>query len=370
MTAGILLAGGSSQRFGKNKLLEQLGAKSVIARSYENMVRSGCFDYILLVCPQGDEEVFRAQTSGAHIVVGGKDRTHSVLNALDALKQDTKTVAIHDGARPFAPPELFKMCVRSAREHGSGIAGYMCVDTLKYAHDEVITSTLDRTLVAQVQTPQAFDVELLRRAYEHAQEQGISGTDDAYLLELIGHNPRLVSWKGNNLKITYEEDMKQARTMLAPRIGHGYDVHAFAQNRQLVLGGVGIDHEFGLAGHSDADVLIHALMDALLGAAALGDIGSHFPDTDAAFLDIDSRKLLRHTAQLISKAGYSVGNVDCTLVLQKPKIAPHIPLMRKNIADDLGIDITCVNVAATTTERLGFEGRCEGVSAHAVCILV
>lgn len=153
------------------------------------------------------------------------------------------------------------------------------------------------------------------------------------------------------------------------RIGHGFDVHAFAEDRRLIIGGVDIPHDRGLLGHSDADVLLHAISDALLGAAALGDIGKHFPDTDARFKGIDSRKLLRHVAELLDARGWRVGNVDATIIAQAPKMAPHIATMREHIAVDLGIDADAVNVKATTTERLGFTGRQEGIAAEAVCLV-
>lgn len=154
------------------------------------------------------------------------------------------------------------------------------------------------------------------------------------------------------------------------RIGHGYDVHRLVAERKLILGGVDIPYEKGLLGHSDADVLLHAVSDALLGAAALGDIGKHFPDTDPAFKDADSRKLLRYVVKLINDKGYKVGNVDCTVIAQKPKLKDYIDTMRKNIADDCGVDVSCINVKATTEENLGFTGDGSGISAHAVCIIV
>ncbi len=154
------------------------------------------------------------------------------------------------------------------------------------------------------------------------------------------------------------------------RIGHGYDVHRLVENRKLILGGVDIPYEKGLLGHSDADVLLHAVCDALLGAAALGDIGKHFPDSDPTYKGIDSRKLLRYVINLIGKNGYSVGNIDCTVIAQQPKLKDYIDNMRQNIAEDCGVDISCVNVKATTEEKLGFTGDGSGISAHAVCILV
>ncbi len=370
MIAGILLGAGNSGRFGKNKLFEKLGAKSVIERSYENMRDSGCFDYIVVVCKDEDKSTYERMFADAVLVCGGKERSDSVFSALKSLKAGTNIVAIHDGARCFAQPELFRKCVESAQQFGSGIAGHMCTDTLKYASDSLITSTLDRNLVAQVQTPQVFDAKLITSAYEKVIKEKLFCTDDASVLELYGISPRLVDWKGQNMKITYEEDMQKVRGMLMPRIGHGYDVHAFAQGRDLILGGVKIEHDMGLLGHSDADVLLHAVMDALLGATAMGDIGKHFPDTDDAYKGISSLKLLKHTASIVKEAGYSLCNLDCTLVLQNPKVASYIEKMRQNIANTLEVDISLVNVKATTTEKLGFEGRSEGACAHAVCILM
>lgn len=154
------------------------------------------------------------------------------------------------------------------------------------------------------------------------------------------------------------------------RIGHGYDVHKFAQNRKCIIGGVDIPFELGLLGHSDADVLLHAICDALLGAAALGDIGKHFPDNEDAFLNIDSRLLLRKTVEFLKEQGYKIGNIDATVIAQKPKMAPYIEQMRKNIAEDCGIKTDCVNVKATTEEGLGFTGALQGISAHAVCVII
>ena len=230
--------------------------------------------------------------------------------------------------------------------------------------------TPERSTLRAVQTPQAFRAAELVRAYAAA---GLGETDDAAVYEKAGGCVYLFEGEGTNLKLTSPEDFYAAQAILGGgkmmRVGSGYDVHAFAEGRKLILGGVEISHEKGLAGHSDADVLIHAIMDALLGAAALGDIGKHFPDTDQAYKDIDSRKLLARVGELLAQHGYRIGNIDAVVIAQAPKLSPHISAMRQNIARSLGISEEGVSVKATTTEGLGFEGRKEGIAAQASVLI-
>jgi 2-C-methyl-D-erythritol 2,4-cyclodiphosphate synthase len=216
-----------------------------------------------------------------------------------------------------------------------------------------------------------FRYGLLRKAL--AQIDDDLATDEAAAVEALGLSPKLVPGNTSNFKVTFPDDLAIAAAILdkrsSMRIGQGFDVHAFAEGRKLIIGGVEIPYERGLLGHSDADVLLHAICDALLGAAALGDIGKHFPDTDPRYRGADSRSLLRHVAALVREQGYRVANVDATIVAQAPKMAPHIVSMVANIAADLGIAANSVNVKATTTERLGFTGRGEGIAAQAICLL-
>ena len=210
-------------------------------------------------------------------------------------------------------------------------------------------------------------------AMERALAEGWDFTDDCQLMEAAGHAVKLVAGLDTNLKLTTPEDIRLAQALMKERsdmrIGHGYDVHKLVEGRDLILGGVKIEYEKGLLGHSDADVLTHAVMDALLGAAALGDIGRHFPDTDPAYKGIDSTLLLRRTVELLHERGYKVGNVDITIALQRPKLRPYIDQMRERLAEVMGVEVGAVSVKATTTEKLGFEGRGEGVSAYAVVLL-
>ena len=302
------------------------------------------------------------------VVIGGEQRQDSVRACLD--RTDEGLVLIHDGARPFVTAQVIDRVIEEAYNQGACVPCVPVKDTVRQTENVKCTSsvTLERSSLFCVQTPQGFDTELIRRAYIKAEEDGFIGTDDGVLAERLGAGVAIAEGDYANIKITTREDLPRMETGDI-RIGSGYDVHHLTEGRKLVLGGVEIPFERGLLGHSDADVLLHALMDALLGAAALGDIGKHFPDTDEKYRGISSIRLLEKVKSLISDAGYTVGNTDITVIAQKPKIAAYIPAMRKNIADTLGIGIERVNVKGTTTENLGFVGRCEGIACEAVCVL-
>ena len=302
------------------------------------------------------------------VVIGGEQRQDSVRACLD--RTDEGLVLIHDGARPFVTAQVIDRVIEEAYNQGACVPCVPVKDTVRQTENVKCTSsvTLERSSLFCVQTPQGFDTELIRRAYIKAEEDGFIGTDDGVLAERLGAGVAIAEGDYANIKITTREDLPRMETGDI-RIGSGYDVHQLTEGRKLVLGGVEIPFERGLLGHSDADVLLHALMDALLGAAALGDIGKHFPDTDEKYRGISSIRLLEKVKSLISDAGYTVGNTDITVIAQKPKIAAYIPAMRKNIADTLGIGIERVNVKGTTTENLGFVGRCEGIACEAVCVL-
>ena len=302
------------------------------------------------------------------VVIGGEQRQDSVRACLD--RTDEGLVLIHDGARPFVTAQVIDRVIEEAYNQGACVPCVPVKDTVRQTENVKCTSsvTLERSSLFCVQTPQGFDTELIRRAYIKAEEDGFIGTDDGVLAERLGAGVAIAEGDYANIKITTREDLPRMETGDI-RIGSGYDVHQLTEGRKLVLGGVEIPFERGLLGHSDADVLLHALMDALLGAAALGDIGKHFPDTDEKYRGISSIRLLEKVKSLISDAGYTVGNTDITVIAQKPKIAAYRPAMRKNIADTLGIGIERVNVKGTTTENLGFVGRCEGIACEAVCVL-
>ena len=289
-------------------------------------------------------------------------------------------MAIHDGARPLVTADVIARTLESAQKFGSGVAAVALKDTVKRVdEDSVVVDTPPRDKLRAVQTPQTFEAGLIRKAHA-AYALGERATDDAALAERMGIAVHLTEGDVENIKLTTPEDMLLARQVILKRegqkeekpmmrIGHGYDVHRLVENRKLILCGVEIPYALGLLGHSDADVALHALMDALLGAAALGDIGRHFPDTDPAYKGADSGKLLDHVVALLEEKGYTVGNVDVTIICQRPKLKDYIEQMRENVARHLKVDIDCVNIKATTTEKLGFEGEGLGISSHAVACI-
>ena len=276
--------------------------------------------------------------------------------------------------------EVIARTLESAKKYGSGVAAVPLKDTVKRVNEGgVVVDTPPRDALRAVQTPQTFEAELIRRAHA-AYALGERATDDAALAERMGVKVRLTEGDVENIKLTTPEDMLLARQVIlrregqkeekpVVRIGHGYDVHRLTEDRKLILCGVEIPYTLGLLGHSDADVSLHALMDALLGAAALGDIGRHFPDTDPAYKGADSGKLLDHVVALLEEKGYAVGNVDVTIICQRPKLKDYIEQMRQNVARHLKVDADCVNIKATTTEKLGFEGEGLGISSHAVACI-
>ena len=376
-TVAVILAAGSGTRCGldKNKMFVRIGRYTVLERTLRAFEESGCFDRAVLVYRACDKDE-TAQTAQRTLILpytlveGGSERQHSVGNALRAVG-DADIVAVHDGARCFIKPEIIRACVQKARETGAAAAGLRTRDTIKVTHGDKIIETLDRSRLVNIQTPQVFQFALLKKAHEAAAADGFIGTDECGLVERLGVPVCFVEAGADNIKITTQEDILIGRMLAGEtiRTGTGYDAHKLVEGRPLVLGGVTIPHTHGLLGHSDADVLLHAIMDAMLGAAALGDIGKHFPCTDE-FKDADSLDLLARTKDILAENGFSVVNVDATLIMQRPKVAPYIDEMRANIAKTLGIEIGAVGVKATTTEGMGFEGRGEGASAMASATIV
>jgi len=375
-TYGVVLAAGSGQRMGhgRNKMFIRIGNMSVLERTLTAFNQSGCFDHIVLVYRNDDKEktenaAKRVLSLPFTLVEGGSERQFSVENALRSI-EEANIVAVHDGARCFIKPEVIRACVEKACETGAAAAGVKTRDTIKVVDGDIIKETLDRSRLVNIQTPQVFRFELLKRAHEAAAADGFLGTDECGLVERIGHLVSVVDAGYDNIKITTQEDILLGRMIAGEtvRTGTGYDAHRLVEGRPLILGGVNIPHTHGLLGHSDADVLLHAIMDALLGAAALGDIGRHFPCTDE-FKDASSLNLLARTRDIITEKGFMIVNIDATLIMQKPKIAPYIDEMRSRIAQTLGIGIESVSVKATTTEGMGFEGTGEGASAMAIATI-
>ncbi len=376
-TVAVVLAAGSGRRCGhdRNKMFIRIGRYTVLERTLRAFEESGCVDRIVLVYRDSDRDetdqtAQRALTLPYTLVEGGSERQFSVRNALSAIG-NAGIVAVHDGARCFIHPQIIQVCVNKARETGAAAAGVKTRDTIKVVDGDIIQETLDRSRLVNIQTPQVFAFELLKKAHEAAAADGFIGTDDCGLVERLGVPVSFVEAGYDNIKITTQEDILLGRQIAGEtiRTGTGYDAHRLVEGRPLVLGGVTIPHTHGLLGHSDADVLLHAVMDAMLGAAALGDIGRHFPCTDE-FKDASSIDLLAKTRNILAERGFSVVNIAATLIMQRPKIAPYIDEMRKRIAQTLGIDIDAVGVKATTTEGMGFEGREEGASAMASATIV
>jgi 2-C-methyl-D-erythritol 4-phosphate cytidylyltransferase/2-C-methyl-D-erythritol 2,4-cyclodiphosphate synthase len=319
----------------------------------------------------------------ATVVAGGQLRQESVQAGLVRVPPECGLVAVHDGARPLVTPALIAACLAAARQTGAAMAAVPVSDTIKeVTPDRIICRTVDRERLWQAQTPQVVRTDILRKAFAAAAESSFVGTDEASFLELIKQPMTVVQGSEQNIKITRPDDLLLAEAILmqkeensAPsadsplRIGHGYDAHRLVADRPLVLGGIAIPHTTGLLGHSDADVLTHALCDAILGALGAGDIGRHFPDHDPAFKNISSLKLLAQVIDTAAKEGYALGNADITVVAQEPKLAPHFPAMRAKLATVCRVDQGMINLKGTTTEKMGFTGRKEGIAAHAVVLL-
>lgn len=372
--AVIIAAAGKGTRVGGPvpKQYLKIGGEPVILKTlkvFENMEE---VDHIFIVTNEEYmDHCWKIATDNGikkveGIVRGGKERQDSVYNALQEVNRrcpGVTYVLIHDGARPFVSPEVVQNVIKATAEKGAAVACVAMKNSVRQLDDNQGHShSVDRAQYYSVQTPQGFRKAQLMEAYEKAFSEGFYGTDDAALMEHAGFDVEMVEGDYQNIKITTKEDLPMEN-----RVGTGFDVHRFEAGRDLILGGVKIPYEKGLAGHSDADVLVHALMDALLGAAALGDIGRHFPDTDQQYKGISSLLLLEKVSELLAENFYNIGNVDVTVIAQAPKIAPYIEEMRDNIAEVLKLEKSRINIKGTTTEKLGFTGRKEGIAAEAVC---
>lgn len=372
----VIVAGGSSRRMGFDKLLAPLEDGTVIQSSVRAFARHPLVDEIVVVAGEGNRSAIMQQVQSLPkvkaVVTGGAERSDSVCRGLEAT--DAPWAAIHDGARPFVSEAVITGALEGALLTGCAAPAVPVKDTVKVARDGMVVSTPERSTLYAVQTPQVVNCERYRRALQHL--NGLAVTDDCMVMENDGCRVCLTEGDYANRKITTPEDLPAAKektmtqTQLpAIRVGHGYDVHRLVEGRRLIMGGCDIPFEKGLLGHSDADVLAHAVSDALLGAAALGDIGKHFPDTDPAYAGADSLQLLHHVCELLNRNGWKPLNVDATVLCQRPKLAPFILQMRENLAAAMQLEVDCVSVKATTEEKLGFTGAGDGIAAHCVALI-
>jgi 2-C-methyl-D-erythritol 4-phosphate cytidylyltransferase/2-C-methyl-D-erythritol 2,4-cyclodiphosphate synthase len=371
--AAILVAAGTGSRFASEtpKQFLPLAGRPVIRHAAEALAA-----HVALLQPVGDGRRIGAALEGiSHLppVAGGNTRQDSVRAGLEALVPHAPDIVlVHDAARPFIPAGTIPALLAALQDSPGAIPAVPVADTLKRAPHGCIVETVPREGLFRAQTPQAFRFALLLAA--HRAHRAVPVTDDAALLEAMSESVAIVAGSDDNIKLTYAEDlMRLEQVLLArfiPRTGTGFDVHVLAAGRPLVLCGVLVPHEKGLVGHSDADVGIHALCDAIYGALAEGDIGRHFPPSEAAWKDADSTRFLAHAAERIASRGGMLANADVTLICEQPKIAPHAEAMRQRLAEILRTDVGRISVKATTTERLGFTGRGEGIAAQAIATVL
>jgi len=377
----IIAAGGRGARFGGAlpKQFLPLAGRPILQRSIDAFARHARItDVIVAVPPEliaDPPDYLRAAAKPLTLVAGGARRQDSVARAFARVPGVAEIVVVHDAARPLVSDALIAQTVDAAAMDGAAIAALPATDTVKRADERrLIVGTIPRSEIFLAQTPQAFRAAVLRDALTLAEESG-DATDEATLVERLGHPVRLVDGDPRNVKITTADDLALAERLLPSfaasllRIGTGYDLHRLVEGRRLILGGVVIPFEKGLAGHSDADAVCHAVTDAVLGAAAAGDIGRHFPDTDPRWKDADSLMLLARAVEMVAANRYAVVNVDVVVVAERPKLAPYVDVMRANLARVMGVAVTQVAIKGKTNEGVGSIGAGESIAVHAVALL-
>lgn len=370
----VVVAAGSGRRFGKDKIFFDLFGRPLVFYTLKNLFSAFEFERKILVLNPGKIEEGRKKLlpffQDLIIVPGGKERTHSVLNGVK--KTLSEYVLIHDGARPFVPTDVVKRVIGSLKSHPAVTPAEPVRDTIKYYEGEFVFKTLDRSGLKSIQTPQGFERKLILSALEYALREGLVYTDETTLVEEFGIKTKYVSGNPLNFKITYREDMEMAEKILSSnlRTGVGFDIHRFAEGRKMILGGIEIPCEFGLAGHSDGDALTHAVIDALLGATGISDIGELFPDTDEKYRDVKSTDLLVQVVDLINSRGFFPVNVDAVVITEKPKILQYRERIVENLAGILKIPTDRVSVKGKTAEKMGFVGRKEGLAVIANALVV
>lgn len=366
----IITAAGRSTRMEGlgNKLALNVGGRPVLCLATEAFVKAGLRN-IVVVVPPGEHAMYTELLEPLSVTFaeGGMTRQESVYNGLKVLPSSCKYVLIHDGARPNVSESLIRRVAESTVAANACIPVIPVSDTVYEVEQGQLSVILQRDKLGAVQTPQGFSRELILSAHEHAYALGLTATDDGALVKLLGHSVAIVEGEFGNTKITRPEDLlKHGQGSMQMRTGMGMDVHRLVEGRKLILAGVHVPSQLGLLGHSDADVVAHAVMDAILGALGQGDIGTHFPDSDERYRGANSLDLLAYVTELVAQKQGIIHNIDVTLLLEKPKIAPFRESMRSNLAQTLGIALDRVNVKATTNEGLGYIGAGEGAVCYAV----
>ena len=370
VTAIITCAGkGERAGFGYNKLLKDMGGITPFEKVVSTFTKNDSIFDIIVTCAEQDLESFKSKCDGlgakVTFVTGGATRTESVGNALK-LVPDENLVLVHDGARAFITDEIISECVKTALVKGSAVTAIPTTDTIAETDGNGYIISTSRKNKYSVQTPQAFNAGLLKKAYSMIKD-GEEFTDESGLYAKYIEKPYITQGSPVNKKLTHPEDFAVSENLY---VGTGFDLHVFAENRKLILGGIEIPHDKGLLGHSDADVLTHAVMDAMLSSASLGDIGRHFPDTDPAYKGISSMKLLEKVVEILKKSGYRLKNVSSVIMAQKPKLAKFVDSIRHNLALALGVDDADVGITCTTLEGIGTVGREEGIAVQSYCLTV
>ncbi len=389
--SAIIAAGGRGRRLGAAvpKQALELGGRPMLQWSVDAFLSSARVSEVVVVVPPDwlESPPGYLRREGVRLVAGGERRQDSVANGFDAVSPDSQVILVHDAARPFVDDAMIARAIEAAAETGAAIVAAPARDTVKWAPrgagdaaPRLVGKTLARESIYLAQTPQAFRRDVLRDAVALGRS-GVEATDEAALAEQAGHPVRLVEGGARNMKVTAVEDLAIAEALLkeasapgrggetALRIGSGYDLHRLVEGRPLVIGGVTLPFERGLAGHSDADVLCHAITDAVLGAASAGDIGQHFPDTDSRWRGASSVELLKQAAEIVRGRGYDVVNVDATVIAERPKLGPHRDAIVASLAAALGVAAEAVSVKAKTNEGVDATGSGAAIAAHAVALL-
>lgn len=370
--AAVIVAAGKGLRAGQSlpKQFAVWRGKPVLRHSAEALAAAGAKPIVVAI-PEGGEAAAKEALAGianVELVVGGATRQLSALAALEALQSASpEYVMIHDAARPLLPQPVIERLLHALSEQPGAIPVLPVVDSLAVAENGLMEGSAPREALRRVQTPQAFHFDAILSAHKNWTGEAQAG-DDAQVALAAGISVALVDGDERLHKLTFAEDFMNDAPLM--RVGTGYDVHRLTANEELWLCGLKIEHTHGLAGHSDADVALHAVVDALLGAVGAGDIGQHFPPSDPEWRGASSGQFITHAVKLVEQAGYRIGNIDVTIICEAPKIGPHRDAMRAKLAELAGVDASYVSVKATTTERLGFTGRSEGIAAQAAATVM